>query len=84
MCRLDVEILTFTILILAPIYHPSEYQFHTKTPILLKLDTFYDNLLEIQPIYVNWAPSSAMKTPDGYTKICKQPPEKASTHTLSV
>ena len=61
---LDVKILTFPIPIFAPIYHPSVYQFRTKKPPnFVQIRSFYDNLLKIHPIYVNWVPSSAMKTP---------------------
>ena len=35
----------------------------------------------MQPIYVNWAPLSVMKTPDRSTKFCKKALQKAGTYT---
>ena len=61
---------------LPPIIIPISYKKHL---ILLKLGAFYDYLFKIHPIYVNWAPSSAVKTLDHYTKIGKQAPQKAGT-----
>ena len=40
-------------------------------PIWIKLGVFYNNLHKIHPIYVIWAPSSLMKTPDRYTHTCQ-------------
>ena len=54
---------------LTPINIPILYK---KYSILLKLGAFYHHLLKIHPIYVNWVPSSGMKTPDHYTKIRKK------------
>ena len=45
-----------------------------KHPILTKLGAFYNNLPKIHPIYVIWAPSTLMKTPDRYTKFREKAP----------
>ena len=55
-----------------------------KHPILTKLGAFYNNLPKIHSIYVIWAPSSLMKTPDGYTKFHKIVPQKAGTYTYTM
>ena len=70
-----------------PIYNSSLYQFCTgkKThKILLNVGAFYDNLLKTHPIYVNWAPSPAMKPLDRYTKICEKALQKAGTYTYTM
>ena len=54
-----------------------------KHPILIKLGAFYNNLPKIHPIYVIWAPSSLMKTPDLYTKF-REVPQKAGTYTYTM
>ena len=43
-----------------------------KHPILTKLDAFYNNLPKIHPIYVTWAPSSLMKTPQSLYQISRK------------
>ena len=53
-------------------------------PILIKLGAFYNNLPKIHPIYVIWAPSSLMKTPDRYTKFCEKAPQKVGTYTYTM
>ena len=55
-----------------------------KHPILIKLGAFYDNLPKIHPIYVIWAPSSLMKTPDRYTEFRENAPQKAGTYTSTM
>ena len=63
MCLRDLENGTFSIPIFHTIIHPSVHHFSKERhTILLKLHTFYYNLLKIQPIYVIWAPSLLMKT----------------------
>ena len=43
-----------------------------KHPIWIKLGAFYNNLPEIHPIYVIWAPSSLMKTPRSLYQISRK------------
>ena len=76
MCLLDVKIFDFRYLFLSPFNLPSIYLFpkKSKQPTLLKLGAFYDNLLKRDPIYINWALSSPMETPDHYIKICEKAP----------
>ena len=66
-------------LFLSPFTTLQYTNFVQQTQILLKLGAFYNNLPKIHPIYVNGAPSSAMKPPDCYTKICEKAPQKAGT-----
>ena len=54
-----------------------------KHAILTKLGAFYNNLPKTHPIYVIWAPSSLMKTPDRYTKFDEKVPQKAGTYTYT-
>ena len=55
-----------------------------KHPILSKLGALYNNLPKIPPIYVIWAPSSLMKTPDRYTKFREKVPQKAYSYEYHV
>ena len=55
-----------------------------KHPIWIKLGAFYNNLPKIHPIYVIWAPSSLMKTPDRYTKFREKVPQKTGTYTYTM
>ena len=50
------------------------------TPNFAQIGCFYHSLLKIHPIYVNWAPSSVMKTPDHYIKFGEAASQKASTY----
>ena len=43
-----------------------------KHPIWIKLGAFYNNLPNIHPIYVIWAPSSLMKTPRSLYQISRK------------
>ena len=71
--------------IFCQISHSSAYQvWKKKNPILTKLDAFYNNLPKIHPIYVIWAPSSLMNTPDRYTKFREKAPQKAGTYTFTM
>ena len=54
-----------------------------KYPVLTKLGAFYNNLPKIHPIYVIWAPSSLMKSPNCYTKFREKAPQKAGTYTCT-
>ena len=63
MCLLDLENLTISIPIFCLISHPSVYHFWKKAHNFTKLGFVYNNLPQIHPIYVTWAPSSLMKTP---------------------
>ena len=54
------------------ISHPSVYHFRKKAPNLNKLGAFYNNLPQIHPIYVIWAPSSLMKTPQSLYQISRK------------
>ena len=56
----------------------------SKAPNLTKLGAFYNNLPQIHPIYVIWAPSSLMKTPDRSTKFREKVPQKAGTYTYTM
>ena len=60
-----------------PNYHPSVYQFHTKTTqFCAKLGAFYDNLLKVHPMYVNWVPLCVRKTPQyAVPKFAKSTPK---------
>ena len=85
MCLPDLENLTISIPIFCQISHPSVYHFRKKsTQFGSNWVLFYNNLPKIHPIYVIWAPSSLMKTPDRYTKFCEKVPQKAGTYTYTM
>ena len=72
MCLPDLEKLTFSIPIFCLISHPSVYHFQKKSTQFWPnwmFFFFFNNLPKIHPIYVTWAPSSLMKTPNHYTKF---------------
>ena len=78
------KILTFAIpnfVHLPPINIPILYKKH---PILLKLGALYHHLLKIHPIYVNWVPSSVMKTPIAIPKSAKKHPKRQNTYTYTM
>ena len=85
MCLPDLENLTFSIPIFCSISNPSVYHFlKEEHPILTKLGAFYNNLPQIHPIYVIWAPSSLMKNPDCNTKFREKAPQKAGTCIIHI
>ena len=64
-------------LILSPFTTHQYTNFVQKHPILLKFGAFYHHLLKINPIYVNWVPSSMMKTPPiSIPKSAKKHPKR--------
>ena len=66
-------------------YQLFAYLYHLKThPIVTKLGAFYNNVPQIDPIYVIWALSSLMKTHDRYTKFREKAPQKAGTYTYTM
>ena len=56
---------------------------YKKHPISLKLGDFSANLLNIHPIYVNWTPSSVMKTPLAIYQNLQKSTTKDSKSTKS-
>ena len=82
-------------LFLSPIYYYTYFCPYLPTisiPILYKNTKFhsnwvlfYNNLLKIHPIYVNWAPLSLMNpTRSLYTKICEKAHQKGRHIQMSV
>ena len=53
---------------------------------MLKLGAFYQNLLKILPIYVNWLPSPVMKTPQSLCQNLRKTwvTQKAGTYTYTM
>ena len=64
-----------------------QYTILNRKALMAKFGAFYNNLLQIHPIYVIWAPSSSslMKTPENQPipipNFGKKIPQKARTYT---
>ena len=81
MCLLDAKILTVAMPIFCPHLPPTSISIEYKSAILLEVDAFYDNLLQMQLIYVIWTSSFALENRIAISKFAtKHPKRQAHMH----